>query len=106
MSSSAEHDSSKFTNRNGQGDYFVASSIRVYRSSNKREAKVRDQERERETVSVIERGEGPEGAIQQDVRVRPFGIVCTPELWENFHTWKYCARRESAHSILVYSAIL
>jgi len=30
VSSSAEHDSSKFTNRNGQGDYFVASSIDIY----------------------------------------------------------------------------
>ena len=93
MSSSAEHDSSKFTNRNGQGDYFVASStyIHTYRGSNKREAKVRDQERVREREREREQAKrgGPEGGIQQDVRVRPFGIVCTPELWENFHTWKY-----------------
>ena len=62
----------------------------MYRGSNKREAKVRDQERvsEREREREVGRGE-PEGDIQQDVRVRPFGIVCTPELWENFHTWKY-----------------
>lgn len=27
------------------------------------------------------------------MRVRPFGIVCRPELWENFHTWKRRERR-------------
>lgn len=46
VSSSTEHDSSKFTNQNGQGDYFVAGSG----GSNKREAKVRDQKRVRGSV--------------------------------------------------------
>jgi len=56
---------------------------RWQQSPSKREAKAR----ERETERKRER-RGPEEGIQQDVRVRPFGIVCAPELWENLHTWK------------------
>lgn len=109
MSSSAEHDSSKFTNRNGQGDYFVASStyIHTYRGSNKREAKVRDQER----VSERERENKRRGEDRKEV----FNRMCAYVL-SALCVHRNCGKtstlgntkRKSALSILIYvcSAVL
>lgn len=80
VSSSTEHDSSKFTKQNGQGDYFVGRA--------KVPTKGKQRWGTRKEWEEVRGRERPEEGIQQDVRVRPFGIVCRPELWENFHTWK------------------
>lgn len=84
MSSSTEHDSSKFTNQNGQGDYFVAGS----RASNKSEAKVRDQRRVRGSGRRETGRRHPTGCAYV------LSALCVHRnCGKNFHTWKRRARR-------------
>jgi len=66
----------------------IISRSKVPAKGRQREDRKRNTHTERERERERERGGGT-GRRQQDVRVRPFGIVCcAPELWENLRTWK------------------
>lgn len=47
-------------------------------------------------------GEGDRKKASNRMRIRPFGIVLTPELWENRRTWKRAERRDS-YNTAVYN---